>query len=62
MRARGGVNLKHHATTLIGSFLMISGGVNEKYKSNEELIFINFGGANIQNPLIYTIHNHAEQH
>jgi hypothetical protein len=41
---------------------MISGGVNEKYKSNEELIFINFGGANIQNPLIYTIHNHAEQH
>jgi hypothetical protein len=28
LRARGGLNIKHHASTLFGSTLMISGGIN----------------------------------
>lgn len=28
LHARGGVSLKHHASTLFGSTLMISGGIN----------------------------------
>lgn len=30
LRGRGGVSLKHHASTLFGSTLMISGGLNDK--------------------------------
>lgn len=60
LRARGGVSLKHHASTQFGSTLMISGGINEKEKFSEDLIFISFGGGNIQNPLIFTVHNHSD--
>lgn len=59
LRARGGLNIKHHASTLFGSTLMISGGLNEKEKFNEDLIFITFTGGTVLNPLIFTVHNQA---
>ena len=52
--------MKHHASTLFGSTLMISGGINEKEKFNEDLIFITFTGGNLLNPLIFTVRNQAE--
>ena len=55
LRARGGLNIKHHASTLFGSTLMISGGLNEKERFNEDLIFITFTGGSILNPLIFTV-------
>lgn len=34
LKARGGISLKNHASTLFGSTIMVSGGINEKDKFN----------------------------
>lgn len=60
LRARGGVSLKHHASTLFASTLMISGGLNDKEKFSEDLYFVNFTGGNLINPLIFAVKNQAE--
>lgn len=35
LRARGGISLKNHASTIFGSTIMVSGGVNEKDRFSE---------------------------
>lgn len=62
LRARGGVNLKSHASTQFGSTVMISGGINEKERFSEDMYFITFTGGNILSPLIFGVHNHSDFH
>jgi hypothetical protein len=40
--------------------LIISGGINEKERYSEDLYFVTFTGGNLLNPLIFTVHNHAD--
>jgi hypothetical protein len=34
LKTRSGINLKNHASTIFGSTIMVSGGINEKDKYN----------------------------
>ena len=60
MRARGGISIKNHASTLFGSTIMVSGGINEKDRFSEELYFITFTSGNVNSPLILSVRNNDQ--
>ena len=60
LRSRTGIAIKHHASTIFGSTIMVSGGVNEKLKSNEDIYFITFTGGSLLTPLHFTARNNTE--
>ena len=60
VKVRTGIALKHHASTVFGSTLMVSGGINEKLKYNEEIYFITFSGNSLNSPLHFTLRHNCD--